>query len=53
MSQASFDYLNVNQRLSVSGSQIMSGSIYLTQGGYLVDGVNVLDSAIAYAIALG
>jgi hypothetical protein len=25
----------------------------LTQGGYLVDGVNVLDSAIAFAIALG
>ena len=53
VSQASFDYLNVNQRLYVSGSQIMSGSIYLTQGGYLVDGVNVLDSAIAFAIALG
>ena len=53
VSQASFDYLNVNQGLYVSGSQIMSGSIYLTQGGYLVDGVNVLDSAIAFAIALG
>jgi hypothetical protein len=53
VSQASFDYLNVNQRLYVSGSQIVSGSIYLTQGGYLVDGVNVLDSAIAFAIALG
>jgi hypothetical protein len=53
VSQASFDYLNVNQRLYVSGSQIVSGSIYLTQGGYLVDGVNVLDSAIAYSIALG
>ena len=53
VSQASFDYLDVNQRLYVSGSQIMSGSIYLTQGGYLVDGVNVLDSAIAFAIALG
>jgi hypothetical protein len=53
VSQASFDYLDVNQRLYVSGSQIMSGSIYLTEGGYLVDGVNVLDSAIAFAIALG
>jgi hypothetical protein len=53
VSQASFDYLDVNQRLYVSGSQIVSGSIYLTQGGYLVDGVNVLDSAIAFAIALG
>ena len=40
VSQASFDYL-------------ITGSIYLTQGGYLVDGVNVLDSAIAFAIALG
>jgi len=28
VSQASFDYLDVNQRLYVSGSQIMSGSIY-------------------------
>jgi hypothetical protein len=53
VSQADFDYLNVNQRLYVSGSQIVTGSIYLTQGGYLVDGVNVLDSAIAFAIALG
>ena len=53
VSQASFDYLDVNQRLYVSGSQIMSGSIYLTQGGYLEDGLNVVDSAIAFAIALG
>ena len=53
VSQADFDYLNVNQRLYVSSSQIVTGSIYLTQGGYLVDGVNVLDSAIAFAIALG
>jgi hypothetical protein len=53
VSQASFDYLSVNQILSVTGSQIITGSIYLTQGGYLVDGVNVLDSAIAFAIALG
>ena len=53
VSQASFDYLNENQRLSVSGSQSITGSIYLTQGGFLVDGVNVLDSAIAFAIALG
>ena len=53
VSQASFDYLNVNQKLSITGSQIITGSIYLTQGGYLVDNVNVLDSAIAFAIALG
>ena len=53
VSQAAFDYLNVNQKLSITGSQSITGSIYLTQGGYLVDGVNVLDSAIAFAIALG
>ena len=53
VSQASFDYLNINQKLSITGSQVITGSIYLTQGGYLVDGVNVLDSAIAFAIALG
>jgi hypothetical protein len=38
---------------SFTGSQIVTGSINLTAGGYLVDGVNVLDSAIAFAIALG
>jgi hypothetical protein len=47
--QASFDNLVVNNSLSVSGSIKMT----LTAGGYLVDGVNVLDSAIAFAIALG
>jgi hypothetical protein len=31
----------------------MTGSINLRQGGYLVEGVNVLDTALAYAIALG
>ena len=51
--QASFDNLNVNNRLSVSGSMIMTGSINLTAGGFLVDSVNVLDTALAYAIALG
>jgi hypothetical protein len=51
--QASFDNLNVSNRLSISGSVIMTGSMNLTAGGYLVDGVNVLDSAIAFAIALG
>lgn len=51
--QASFANLTVTNKLTVSGSQIVTGSIYLTQGGYLVDGVNVLDSAIAFAIALG
>jgi hypothetical protein len=51
--QASFDNLFVNNSLSVSGSIKMTGSMNLTAGGYLVDGVNVLDSAIAFAIALG
>jgi len=51
--QASFADLTVTTRLRVTGSQIVTGSINLTQGGYLVDGVNVLDSAIAFAIALG
>jgi hypothetical protein len=51
--QASFDNLNVNNRLSISGSVIMTGSMNLTAGGYLVDGVNVLDTSLAYAIALG
>ena len=51
--QASFDNLIVNNRLSISGSVIMTGSMNLTAGGYLVDGVNVLDTALAYAIALG
>ena len=32
VSQASFDYLNVNQKLSITGSQIITGSIYITQG---------------------
>jgi hypothetical protein len=50
---ATFTNLNVTNQLFVTGSEIMSGSIYLTQGGYLVDGVNVLDSALAFSIALG
>jgi hypothetical protein len=51
--QASFDNLIVNESLVVSGSMQMTGSINLTEGGYLVEGVNVLDTALAYAIALG
>ena len=51
--QSSFDNIRVNNSLSVSGSIKMTGSMNLTAGGYLVDGVNVLDSAIAFAIALG
>lgn len=51
--QASFANLTVTNKLLVSGSLIMTGSMNLTAGGYLVDNVNVLDSAIAFAIALG
>jgi hypothetical protein len=51
--QASFDNLIVNNSLLVIGSVKMTGSMNLTAGGYLVDGVNVLDSAIAFSIALG
>ena len=51
--QASFANLSITNKLSVSGSLIMTGSMNLTAGGYLVDGVNVVDSAIAFAIALG
>ncbi len=51
--QASFANLDITNRLSVSGSIKMTGSMDLTAGGYLVDGVDVLDSAIAFAIALG
>jgi len=40
--------------LSISGSGIaITGSVNLTQGSYNVNGVNVLDTALAYAIALG
>ena len=51
--QATFNVLNVTQQLLVSGSMQMTGSIDLREGGYLVEGVNVLDTALAYAIALG
>lgn len=51
--QASFDNLIINNSLVVSGSIRMTGSMNLTDGGYLVDGVDVLDSSIAFAIALG
>jgi len=51
--QATFSNLNVTNRLFVTGSQIITGSIYLTQGGFNVDNVDVLDTALAFAIALG
>jgi len=51
--QATFNNLNVTNRLFVTGSQVITGSIYLTQGGFNVDNVDVLDTALAFAIALG
>ena len=51
--QATFSNLNVTSRLFVTGSQVITGSIFLTQGGFRVDNVDVLDTALAFAIALG
>lgn len=57
--QASFDNLTIGSKLVVSGSILatgsmqMTGSFYALGGGYYVDNVNVLDTALAYAIALG
>ena len=39
--------------LLVSGSTIITGSINVSGGQVKVDGVNILDTALAYAIALG
>lgn len=64
---ADFENLTVRQTLLVgtenvdgginvinSGSIEVSGSVNVTEGeGFTVDGVDVLDSAIAFAIALG
>ena len=35
------------------GTQTVTGSVNVYGGGFNVDGVNVLDTALAYAIALG
>jgi hypothetical protein len=47
------DIQRITGSLQLSGSMIMSGSINLTQGAFLQDGTNVLDTALAFAIALG
>jgi hypothetical protein len=50
-------FSNDNQKITgsilITGSMFSTGSINLTQGGYLQDGVNVLDTALAFSIALG
>ena len=67
VAQAEFNNLVVKQTLNVgtenvdggtnivnSGSIEVSGSVNLTSGnGFTVDGVDVLDSALAFSIALG
>jgi len=47
------DIQKVTGSLLFTGSISTTGSINVTQGAFLQDGVNVLDSAIAFAIALG
>jgi hypothetical protein len=61
--QATFDILTVRDRLSAgnssddihqfTGSINVSGSVNVYGGAVTVDGVNVLDTALAYSIALG
>ena len=50
-------FVSDNQKITgsilITGSMVSTGSINVTQGAFLQDGVNVLDSAIAFAIALG
>ena len=60
VSSAAFDVLTVRQRANITGSVFASasfeidGDVNVINGGQLqVEGVNVLDSAIAFAIALG
>ena len=47
------DIQRVTGSLLFTGSLSNTGSINLTQGAFLQDGVNVLDTALAYSIALG
>jgi len=67
VAEAEFNDLTVKQTLNVgtgntdggtnivnSGSIEVSGSVNLTSGnGFTIDGVDVLDSALAFSIALG
>ena len=50
-------FVSDNQKITgsilITGSMVSTGSINLTQGAFLQDGVNVLDTALAYSIALG
>jgi hypothetical protein len=69
VTEASFEYLIVSRELDlgtyttdkqqitgsifISGSTNIAGPLSVLGGPISVDGVNVLDTAIAYAIALG
>lgn len=60
VSEATFNVLSIRQRTNITGSVFASasfevnGNVNVINGGELqVEGVNVLDSAIAFAIALG
>lgn len=60
VSEATFDILNVREQTTLSGSVFASssfeinGNVNVINGGELqIEGVNVLDTAIAFAIALG
>ena len=61
-SDGTFDVISVVESIDVgsglnsivaSGSVLVTGSVSIVDGDFLVDGVNVLDSAIAFSIALG
>ena len=47
------DNQKITGSILITGSMVNTGSINLTQGAFLQDGVNVLDTALAYSIALG
>jgi hypothetical protein len=51
--EATFQRLNVTEYAAISSSLSVTGSIYVTEGSVFVEGVDVLDTALAYAIALG
>jgi hypothetical protein len=53
LGSTSTDIQKVTGSLFFTGSMFSTGSINLTQGAFLQDGVNVLDTALAYSIALG
>jgi hypothetical protein len=60
VSEVTFDILTVKEQSNLSGSVFVSasievdGNVNVINGGELqVDGVNVLDTAIIFAIALG